>query len=93
MGIPSFFRWLSDKYPHAITRALEDIPVSIKHLDEQGNEKTTTLPLDLTKPNPNGLEFDNLYLDMNGIIHPCCKPKGEVCDLIGHSTVCTHCLC
>ncbi|KAK3243800.1 hypothetical protein CYMTET_46566 [Cymbomonas tetramitiformis] len=62
MGIPSFYRWLSDKYPRILQKVvLEKPPVGT------GNS------FDLTAPSQNG-EFDNLYLDMNGIIHTCFHP-------------------
>lgn len=48
MGVPTFFKWLSLRYPKCIC---------------QPSANSDDLP-----------SFDNLYLDMNGIIHPCCNP-------------------
>ena len=50
MGVPKFYRWLSERYP------------LINQLISDGR----MLP-----------EFDNLYLDMNGIIHACTHPSDD----------------
>jgi len=43
MGVPRFFRWVSERYPQILQKIYDSHPP----------------------------EYDNLYLDMNGIIHAC----------------------
>ena len=63
MGVPSFYRWVAEKYAKVVVDCVEDDPA--------------LGPPDCSQPNPNGIEYDCLYLDMNGIIHPCARPEGR----------------
>ncbi|EDR27303.1 5'-3' exoribonuclease, putative [Entamoeba dispar SAW760] len=60
MGVPSFFRWLKQRFP----KIIDDCQPSSQ--EKYG---------DLNEPNTNGVEYDNFYIDMNGLIHPCLHPQ------------------
>ncbi|XP_063677642.1 5'-3' exoribonuclease 1-like isoform X2 [Bolinopsis microptera] len=49
MGVPKFYRWISERYP-CLSQVIKEYQIP---------------------------EFDNIYLDMNGIIHPCSHPNDE----------------
>lgn len=49
MGVPKFYRWLSERYPSI-----------------SSTTHSSSIP-----------PFDNLYLDMNGIIHACSHPSDD----------------
>ncbi|KAJ8099407.1 XRN 5'-3' exonuclease N-terminus-domain-containing protein [Lipomyces tetrasporus] len=66
-NVPALFRWLSRKYPKIISPVIEEPDVVIDDV---------SYPADYSRPNPNG-ELDNLYLDMNGIVHPCSHPENR----------------
>lgn len=68
MGVPAFYRWVQEKYPKCVVDCVEARAVELE--GERHFELTDT-----TGPNPNGFEVDNLYVDMNGLIHPCAHPE------------------
>ena len=66
MGVPAFFRWLTLRYPQIVIDAKEgqEIGIDINKLIINNFGIDTRMP-----------SIDNLYFDMNGIIHPCAHPE------------------
>lgn len=63
MGVPAFFRWVCMRCPKILIDGLE---LEQFEYDENG------------QPIQASVDIDNLYLDMNGIIHPCTHPENQV---------------
>lgn len=76
MGVPAFFKWLTMRYPKVVMDAVEDITGEF----DINNYLKTNYNVESSMP-----YIDNLYLDMNGIIHPCCHPQDKV--YIYHITI------
>ena len=64
MGVPAFYKWLTLRYPNIVIDAKEPLDVGLD-IDKimKNNYIDSSMP-----------DIDNLYLDMNGIIHPCSHP-------------------
>ncbi len=62
--LPLFLRWCTSDSTYEVLPVVEAEETKIP--DGEGNE--VTVPVNIADPNPNGVEFDNLYLDMNGIV-------------------------
>ncbi|CAK9827029.1 5'-3' exoribonuclease 1 [Anthophora retusa] len=65
MGIPKFYRYISERYP-CVTEKLKDHQVP---------------------------DFDNLYLDVNGIIHTCSHPDDNVLFRIAEKNIFENIFC
>ena len=66
MGVPAFFMLLIRKYPDIML----DLPARMPG-ESEGDFAIRVGPLI-----ESAILCDNLYLDCNGIIHPCCHPEG-----------------
>lgn len=81
MGVPSFFRWLADKYPYILDDVIEEKTPGQYHKcivsppEAVAKQPNSGVTLDKFGNVTQELAIDNLYLDCNGIIHPCCHPE------------------
>ena len=66
MGVPKFYRWISERYKNLNLHLSCHLNIPIRYPCLSEVVKDYQIP-----------EFDNLYLDMNGIIHNCSHPNDD----------------
>ena len=66
MGVPKFYRWISERYKNFNPQLSCHLNIPIRYPCLSEVVKDYQIP-----------EFDNLYLDMNGIIHNCSHPNDD----------------
>src|SRR5690606_17029410 len=69
MGVPSFYAWLLRCYDKN-----NDFHTPVVEPDSNHPQSPEQAYKLRRKLRPNGY-FDNLYIDMNGLIHPCSHPE------------------
>lgn len=78
MGVPAFYRWLSEKYPKIVVEMQEDRTVHVEG---------TEIPLDLTAENPCGIEVCIVYKQLlYRKPQPCSNQGGQKCARHAHVT-------
>ena len=71
MGVPAFFKWLITRYPKVVIDSVEELSNESQLNDLTKHLRTDDFDGEVPP-------IDNFYLDMNGIIHPCCHPINKV---------------
>ena len=66
MGVPKFYRWISERYKNVTSELPHTLNIQFRYPCLSEVVKDYQIP-----------EFDNLYLDMNGIIHNCSHPNDD----------------
>ena len=66
MGVPKFYRWISERYKNVTCELPHTLNIQFRYPCLSEVVKDYQIP-----------EFDNLYLDMNGIIHNCSHPNDD----------------
>lgn len=71
MGVPAFFKWLTLRYPKIVLDAYDEQALQEEAMANDTNEINLRGLDETDYINPH---VDNLYFDLNCIIHPCTHP-------------------